>query len=210
MRRSAAIGVVGAMIAGCGSILGLESDYQLANSVVGPDGSLIGAADSGNTTRDAGAQQDASNNDTGAPLCQGHICRGVCLEGTDCTTCDGAIVFCPSSRACVAGDRCDNSCSGLRSVCASCKAGAPAGDAGTQDASAETRKLATATCENRDKPSCVDKPDYAHCGCSVASDCPVEEHTCVLGQCRTCGEPGTNAMTCKGSGRCNASDRNCD
>jgi hypothetical protein len=207
-------GVLGIALIGCASLLGIDGDYavQLASDFDSaipfdaartlPDAPLTMSDGSASTTDGDATVNDANMSvmdtgvDTGAIVetgtpCLGHICNGVCLAGSDCLSCAGATTFCSFDRTCVS--RCDR-CSGASLDCTSC----------------DGAVVIASTCEARNSAACVTNTNYNHCGCNTTPDCKSFSQVCVMGTCRTCGEPGTDGAVCKEAGNtCNIGDRKC-
>ncbi len=167
------------LVMGCGSILGIDNDYEEGAVVPSEAG-----VDGGDASNGSDATSDATATDGG---CAGHICGGVCLPGTDCSTCASAKLFCAGTHACVTG-------------CSSCPS-----------------TIECWTCSGSAKGSCEPTPSafclsggYDHCSCaSGVNQCPGSNQVCLTGTCETCGASGTDGKSCGGGLECAASQRRC-
>ena len=175
-----------ATCAACGSLLGIDKDYvEIEDSGVLVD--AAGGADGRAPSSAAGVIVAPD----GAPACPGHVCDGVCLEGTDCTSCVSGKLFCAGTHACVGACSAGGTSAG---ECWACQGGgAPRG-----------------SCEGEKGAFCLGVA-YERCACATSDSCPGASNVCVAGKCETCGALGdmTDGKRCKGGTECAADRHRC-
>ena len=84
---------------GCGSLIGIDKDYVEGPADAAFETSFGDGSSDGSMSADSAL--DAPGNDTGSDAsCAGHICNGVCSQGSSCMDCS-ARFLCKATRACV-------------------------------------------------------------------------------------------------------------
>lgn len=155
-------------------------------SVVGTgvdEGSSPGTSDAATDRREIADAAAPTPSDARTFLC------GTTAVAT-CAGCEAGAAACPTTGTCVSDCRLE--CADASLGCVACSGG-----------------LASGFCEAVSPASCITNPEYEHCGCAVASDCAGANQVCVLGECRSCGEPMTDGEVCRsgtGMKKCKADD----
>jgi hypothetical protein len=160
----------------------------------GPDGSVV---DSGG---DLGAQ-DALPDTTSADVIEeeetdgncgsGFVCGSGCVPpgASPCASCGAGHLVCNATQSCVADCA---GCPGRPVMC--CNMGAPAGAC-----------LTIYQLEVDFDGGCPAPQTQCPCSGDDPSACPGSQQVCEQGGCSSCGQnPGTNGLSCHGSGQCDS------
>jgi hypothetical protein len=201
---------------GAAGACGLEGGGATINELVtdsGAEDRAVHTSDSGdNVEEDAGLDSDvpesgeAGDTDSG-PAPDGSCgARFTCLTNLaatcvdDCSGCDllgvaKRVFACPTTHACVAN--CQD-CADAPLECFECA---------TVNSPKGTCQATNSTCS---------RGEYTHCACdrtTGSSGCPGASQVCDLGggtgQCRACGENGSNDLACKQAGKCDKDKHLC-
>jgi hypothetical protein len=179
----------------------------------GPNVQRDDAADSPSIQFDAAVEPSPDGGEAEAAAeagCPGIVCNGTCMTDTDCRSCAGAPLLCPSTGQCMA------SCQG----CSASNGGALPIECFACD---RNHANPIGSCQPNDPTAYCLSGDYAgqyqngtgyRCSCSNGNGCPGATQVCIPlgnydgGFCLTCGESTVGSMqgvACTGGGSCQAS-----